>query len=164
MENLIPLLIIIVVAIISSANQKKKREQRRNISTPRTKQQQENDFLGWLEKLGVEEDEIPPVRQTTPFAKSVQKDEVKEAPVEVKTPPKDSILNKYSQYSGFISPEEREQIMAKEGVSSLKPKKEEHDLTVKEDEEIEKEIKKPKIEFNLKQAVIYSEILNRKYV
>jgi hypothetical protein len=164
MEDLIPLLIVIAISIIGAANRKKKRQERQNISFPHQQARQDNELLHWLEKLGVEEEDISPVHDENPFSITAQNSVVKEMPVEVKAPVIETIPNKFSQYAGFISPEEREQIMAKEGISSLKPKKDNNDLTIKPIEESEEEMEKQRIAFNLRQAVVFSEILYRKYV
>lgn len=166
MDDLIPLLIVIAISIIGAVNQNKKRKERINIASQDKHPRQDNEFFNWLEKLGVEEEGTLPISEERPFMEPFHKTVVKEAPVEVKVnePVKEILPGKYAQFAGFITPEEREQIMAKEGVSSLKPKKDINDLTYKPDEDTENAVDKQKIDFNLKQAVIFSEILNRKYV
>lgn len=165
MEDLIPLIIVIAISIIAAIGRKKKRLDGQNSASPMDQNRRDDDILHWLEKFGVVEDEeVTPIPEEKPFSASDRIAVVKETPVEMKTPEKEVMTNRFSQYAGFISPEEREQIMAREGVSSVMHKKDEPKLTHLEVDDSDQEFKKTKIEFDLKQAVIFSEILNRKYV
>jgi len=165
MEDLIPLIIVIAISIIGAVTRKKKPMNQDGIHTPNQRDHQNDDLLGWLEKLNIREDEEPffeedhspeMVHSEVPQRKSV----LVEEPVKNEVKP-----NVFSQYSGFISPEERENLMKREGISTVKKKVVmEGDLTqqtIKDSEIIEK---KPKFEIDLRKAVIYSEILNRKYI
>jgi len=163
MEDLIPLFIVIAISIIAAVGKKKKRLGNEDISSPFNQNRKDSDILNWLEKLGLEE-EVTPLAEEKPFSANERTAIVKDTPEVVKTPEKEVAINAFSQYSGFISPEEKEQIMAKEGVSSIGHKKTENDLTQQPVIDPEKEDEKPKIAFDLKQAVIFSELLNRKYV
>ncbi|HPR61293.1 MAG TPA: hypothetical protein PLF35_10125, partial [Prolixibacteraceae bacterium] len=80
-----------------------------------------------------------------------------------------TVNNKYSQYSGFITPDEKEGMMAKEGLRvNDRPKYVKHVSEIdsaKHENRLKHSIKKHSLiqHFNLKQAVVYSELLNRKY-
>jgi hypothetical protein len=164
MEDLIPLIIVIAISIIGAATRKKKRREGRNISNPGQQTRHDDEIFKWLEKLGIDEDEVSPFHREPAIAENQLQVNAQEAPIEIKTPVRDVLINKYSQFSGFISPEERENLMAREGISSLKPKKEVNDLIQKSNEDALEDLKKQKNVFDLKQAVVFSEILNRKYV
>jgi hypothetical protein len=163
MEDLIPLIIVIAISIFA-AIRKKKRQEERNISNTEHQTRRDDEIFNWLEKLGIEENEVSPFHPEKSIVENHQKVNIQETPAEVKAPVREIIPNKYSQFGGFITPEEREQLMWKEGISSLKPKKEANDLTQKVNEDALKESEKQKIVFDLRQAVVFSEILNRKYV
>jgi hypothetical protein len=164
MEDLIPLIIVIAISIFA-ASRKKKRQEERNISNPDHQTSRDDEIFNWLEKLGIEENEVSPFQPEKSIIENHQKLNIQETPVEeVKAPVREIIPNKYSRFGGFITPEEREQLMSKEGISSLKPKKDVNDLTQKVNEDTIKESEKQKNVFDLRQAVVFSEILNRKYV
>lgn len=165
MEDLIPLFIVILIGIVGALSRKKrKRLVDEEIVKPR-QQSTNDDLFSWLNKLNVE-DVLP--SETTgeksfvndnDFFKSGEQEKV---PVVEEAP----ASGKFSGYSGVITEEEKTQLMAKEGVSAL-PNNNDNVAAEKSDGHDEK-IKQPKFRktltnFDLKKAVIYSEVLNRKY-
>jgi hypothetical protein len=165
MEDYIPLIIVILISIIGAVNRNKKRKEHENISTPHQPIHRDDDFLGWLEKLNIVEDDSP-VSEEKSFMGMDQSEVVPAKVVIVEAPAKnEAIPNIFSKYSGFISPEERIDLMSKEGISAVSKKGiSDGDLTkqtLKESDEFEE---KSKFEIDLRKAVIYNEILNRKYI
>jgi hypothetical protein len=165
MEDYIPLIIVILISIIGALNRNKKRKEHENISAPHQPIQRDDDFLGWLEKLHIVDDDSPASEDKSFMG--IDHSEVVPAKVVVAEEPakNEAIPNIFSKYSGFISPEERIDLMSKEGISTVSKKGiSDGDLTnqtLKESEEFEG---KPKFEIDLRKAVIYNEILNRKYI
>ena len=164
MEDIIPLIIVIAISIIGAIGRKKKRKEHEIISKPEQKIRQDDDFLGWLEKLNIVEDNEP-VPDENPFMRMDKGEEIPSKSAVVKeTIVKDEIPNIFSKYSGFISSEERENLMSKEGISTVVKKGAiEGDLTKQNVEKSQSTEKMPKFEVDLRNAVIYNEILNRKY-
>ncbi len=164
MEDLIPFLIVILVSVVGAiGSRKKKRNAGENIAEPHHKAFEE-DIFNWLDKLKINEEEEP-----FPYMSPEQEIEpvVAEEKAVVPEPAKQAatIPSIFDKYNGFITTQEREDIMAKEGVSAInKNKISEGDLT-KQNLNSEIEIKKRvKIELDMKKAVIYSEIYNKKYI
>ncbi len=163
MDDLIPFLIVLIISVVGAiGSRKKKRSAGENIAEPQHRAFEE-DIFNWLDKLKINEEDEP-----TPF---IPEQEIKPLIVEEKaTIPEPSkkiapIPGIFDKFSGFISPQEREEIMAKEGGSVIsKNKISEGDLTkqnINSDMENKKRIK---IELDMKKAVIYSEIYNRKFI
>ncbi|MBN2649514.1 MAG: hypothetical protein JXR50_07220 [Prolixibacteraceae bacterium] len=165
MEDIIPLLIIIAISVIGAIGRKKDKRKNPNISAPQTRQQDDGIF-DWLEKIADDrveaEEEIPyapnPVRDDNIYQKETSKT----------FEPEEKPANAYAAYSGFISPDEKEALMANEGVSTIKQRE---STIFKPKNAVESSMKTSKKKqkrkhqraFNLRQAVIYSEVLNRKY-
>ncbi len=164
MDDLIPFLIVLLISVVGAiGSRKKKRNAGENITEPQHKAFEE-DIFNWLDKLKINEEEEPfPFKSSAQEAKPVVPEEIKivAEPVKKASP----IPGIYDKYSGFITPQEREDIMAKEGVSAInKNNISDGDLTkqnINSDTENKKRIK---IELDMKKAVIYSEIYNRKYI
>jgi len=157
MEDLIPLIIVIAISIIGALTRKKKRQDQENISSPGQRLQRDEEIFKWFEKF---EDEI-----ISPVQSVISKNSpIKETPSEIKVTEKEVTPNRFSQYGGFISPEEREQIMDKEGISVVKAKKEKESISNKNIELPDEAVENQRIDFDLRRAVVFSEILNRKYV
>jgi hypothetical protein len=165
MEDIIPLIIVIAISIIGALSRKKKRQEHENISKPEQRIRRDDDFFGWLEKLNIVEDEEP-VPDGNPFMRMDKGEELPAKSAVVKeTIVKQEIPNIFSKYSGFISPEERENLMSKEGIPTVVKKTViDGDLTKQKSEESIEIEKMPKFEIDLRKAVIYNEILNRKYI
>jgi hypothetical protein len=165
MEDYIPLIIVILISIIGAVSRKKKRHEVENISTPGHRISHDDEFLGWLEKLNIEGDHSL-FSEEKSVSESDNKEIVPEKLVIVEVPVKKEVIpNIYSKYSGFISPEEREDMMSKEGISTVKKRGvSEGDLTKQTAKDSDVNEIKSKFEVDLKKAVIYNEILNRKYV
>jgi Ribonuclease G/E len=164
MEDLIPLLIVIAISIIGAVTRKKKRPEGQNIAAPGQSNRRDNEIYNWLEKLGIDEEEVRPFSFDKPFTAAAPKVVVNETPSLTREPVKEPVPNKFAQYAGFISPEEREQIMAKEGVSVVKSKKDESESIQKTSDTQANDLEDQKFDFDLRRAVVFSEILNRKYV
>jgi hypothetical protein len=157
MEDYIPLIIVILISIIGAISCKKKRLDHENISAPNQRIQRDEDFLDRLEKLNIVEDNSP-IYEERSFLE-IDKNEVVPVKVVVAENPviKESTPIIFSKYSGFNSPEEREDLMSKEGTSTItKRGVSEGDLTqqtLKESELIEA---KTKFVIDLRKAVIYN--------
>jgi hypothetical protein len=157
MEDLIPLMIIIAISIIGAVTRKKKRINEEVISSPEQHNGRDSEIFKWLEKLGIDDefsnnDPIEPQNST-----------IKEPPAPIKAPEKENINNRFSQYGGFITPEEREQLMSKEGISVKKQRKTSNEIATENSNTEDAITENERFIFDLKQAVIFSEILNRKY-
>lgn len=156
MDDIIPFLIVIAISIVSAvARKKKKRFSEQNItSAPISKSN--DDFLSWMEKLAGVEDESP-IPYQRPLVDQSVVTEVKKP--EVKTQPMQSETK--NQHAGYITMEEKQRLMAKEAPHAFEFKKEQSVNDPIKNAEIG--TKRPKVDFELRKAVIYSEILNRKY-
>ncbi|MGF7140995.1 hypothetical protein [Roseimarinus sediminis] len=166
MEDLIPILIIIAISIIGSLGRKKKKRifDGESVSSPH--QKQDDNLFGWLERLAVDEDE-----QSIPYSNQKAYAEVEEevaakaekpvaVPVETMT---EQIKNAYAKHTGFITPEEKEKLVNQEGISSIKRTAFAGDLTAEKSAYNDEVLREDEL-FDARKAVIYSEILNRKYV
>jgi hypothetical protein len=163
MEDIIPLIIVILISIAGAVSRKKKRQDHENISAPH-QAHHNDDFLGWLEKLNIVEDDSP-VSEEKSFIEMDKREVAPAKAVVVEPVKKEAIPNIYSKYSGFISPEERENLMSKEGISTVKKRGiAEGDLTKQSFTDSELIEAKPRFEIDLRKAIIYNEIINRKYV
>lgn len=165
MEDYIPLIIVILISIIGAVSRKKKRQDLENISTSDQSMHRDNDFLGWLEKLNIVDDGAL-VSDEKPFIEVDKNEPVQAKVVTVEEPVKKEVIpNIFSKYSGFISPEERENLMSKEGIYTVNKRViSEGDLTKQTTKDSDEIDKMAKFEIDLRKAVIYNEILNRKYV
>lgn len=156
MEDLIPLIIIILISLVGAIGRKKKKSMQGPVNDA---PQRKDDIFTWLENL-TDSDELKTSERVEPAEVDVfEQPKVNNAPEK----------NKFSQYSGFITPDEKEGMMAKEGLRiNDRPKYVKHvsDIESSKHETIDKlTIKKQSLvqQFNLKQAVVFSELLNRKY-
>ncbi len=164
MDDLIPFLIILLISVVGAiGSRKKKRNAGENIAEPQHKAFEE-DIFNWLDKLKINEEEesfpfITPEQDNKPMV--AEEKAVIHEPVKHAAP----IPGIYDKYSGFITNQEREDIMAKEGVSAInKNNISDGDLTKQNiNSDIENQ-KRNKIELDMRKAVIYSEIYNRKYI
>jgi hypothetical protein len=159
MDDLIPFLIIVAISIIGAATRKKRKPG--NVERPayRPPRMQEDDFLSWINTIADDDEEETVAVKPQ---KVVRQPVMETANVVDTIPP---AKNKFDSYSGFISPQETEAMIKNEGQRVTKTTHfDENDLTkqgsvFKEEEDL----KRVKIDFDLRQAVIYSEVLNRKY-
>jgi hypothetical protein len=165
MEDLIPLLIIILISIVGAVSRKK----RRNVSesesySPPVQSREKDDIFSWLEQVT---DEEPDFEHAVSEPFFLDKGEAKKVKVPVVVEP---VNNKYSSFTGFVSDENP---FSKEGERSVDIKtyaKKGMQRNAIKDVSLHQTAKiatisksKPKHEFDLKKAVIYSELLNRKY-
>lgn len=158
MEDIIPLLIVIAISAIGAFRKKNKRK-KTDISAPQQKKRSD-DVFDWLEKI-VDEDE--PKEEEIPYATETaamnNTNEQKEPEITAEGK-EQKPSNKYERFSGFITHEEKEQSKA-----------DKRDLVAKNREKDRITLRRPKShkkhtvyrDFNPKQAIIYSEIINRKY-
>ncbi|HNW51278.1 MAG TPA: hypothetical protein PKH79_09360 [Prolixibacteraceae bacterium] len=169
MDDLIPLIIVILISIAGALTRKKKPVPGNRTRVPDQKVHSGDDLFSWLEKLSVDdkEEEVLPKQVAVPVSKNpVPNPKVTLPSDQVGSNPANEIVpNVYSKYSGFISPEEREALMSKEGISTVPKKKTTEGMLIQlntfEDEEV---ADRPKFEIDMRKAVVYSEILNRKYI
>ncbi|MCF8362544.1 MAG: hypothetical protein K9G70_07970 [Prolixibacteraceae bacterium] len=158
MEDIIPLLIIIAISVIGAFRNKNKRKNPEN-SAPR-KEQHSDDMFDWLEKIvddGEPKEENIPYATETAAANNVE--DYKE-PQEKVEENKHKKSNKYERFSGFITHEEKEQ--SKEDQRNLVAKnREKNRITLRRSKP--RKAHTVTRDFNPKQAIIYSEIINRKY-
>lgn len=178
MEDLIPFLIVIAISIIGAAFRKKKKNPFfDSISETETEPEpRQDDFLSWMERFVDEKPEPIPYEKVEPLYNEPVSNE-KSTTYNYEDP--GSRSEQYNNYTGFISPEEKEQMMAKEAprmfvkethqpivTESAKSvvKEVTDDLTTQsiKDGEIGRE--RVDIDFDLKKAVIFSTILSRKYI
>lgn len=162
MEDIIPLIIVAIISIIGAAANKKK--------TSKTGEKLPRNVSSFLQNLL---DEVPNKENIYFDEKSPDNEEfeedIKQSNVEMATTePKVSTANSFNAYSGFLSPEETRNMKEKEGTSvvAMHSKKQNEKVEAVSKNPILEENKEPKerkIVFDLKKAVIYNEILNRKY-
>jgi len=179
MENLIPFLIVIAISIIGAVIRKKR-------STPffestsetgtEPEPPQQDDFLSWMERF-VDEKPEPILNEKVDL--SYNEPVSNEMGTTYNHEDPGSRSEQYNNYTGFISPEEKEQMMEKEAPRMFVKEKYQpitkeatksgakevtDDLTTQsiKDGEIGRE--RVDIDFNLKKAIIFSTILSRKYI
>ncbi|MDA3928415.1 MAG: hypothetical protein PF541_05610 [Prolixibacteraceae bacterium] len=160
MDDLIPFLIVIAISIVGAASRKKKkRSLSKNISAPQ-QATRKDDFLSWMEKLSGEDESEDPYEQSAAMAAEVEP--VKEAVDTKKYEPISSRTDLYKKHQGVIGPEEKAKSVKKETSHFVKSKveSEENIQTIKESEIGNKE---SVIDFDLRKAIVFTEILNRKY-
>lgn len=154
MDDIIPILIIMALSLVGAIFNKKKKPNRPipGIGSPDS----DDDFMGWLNRLSQEDEvaaEEPILIQNR--APIVQPEAVvKQAPV---------APGRFDNYSGFIKPEETQRMMQMEGKSSIMDRKQIRPEKHIEHEENNSHEPVQSLEFDLKKAVVYDTILNRKY-
>lgn len=163
MDDIIPFLIVILITVIGSISQIKKKRALQQNSTQAPQAKRNDDIFGWLEKLNEPELDRPsPFMQN--FINPQNEMPVEETELIEEAEPVIEIAdNKYNQYNGFISPEEKKQLMEMEGSSALQKseKEEKHrPVTLKKVHPWNQKLNE---EFDLRKAIVYSEILKRKY-
>ena len=160
MDDLLPFLIVILISIIGSIGRiKKKRTLQQNSVQPQQKQKNE-DLFSWLEKLNDNGFNQPVPYQSD--SDMMQEEKSFETIQEEVAPVVEKTENKYAKYTGFISPEEKQKLVENEGKSAVKKENTEGDLTTTKRKTLMSRDKQ-KSRFDLRQAVIYSEVLKRKY-
>jgi hypothetical protein len=182
MEDLIPLFIVILLGIIGAVGRKRRRpvQEQDDVVEPR-QQSTDEDLFSWLNKLDVEDEpknqevEQPEVFDETDSQEIIENEEkpvvAKEKPDFKHKPAK----HVFSGYSGVITEEEKPDLISKEGISAIPGKNEDKKAEPEPEPEPEPEAeaglskghtfkrKSALSDFDLKKAVIYSEVLNRKY-
>jgi len=166
MDDLIPLIIVILISIVGavSNNKKKKRIESENIAGSKISNRDE-DLLDWLDRLDInKEGQQKPLEEPIPEVQPVKVEDIKTAPASFTKTPMPANVNIFDKYSGFITPNERKDLMENEGIPTIvKNHVTEGDLTKQLTHESKKEERKSKIELDMKKAIIYNEILNRKF-
>ncbi len=158
MEDLIPFLIIMLISVVGAiGNRKKRREQTNFPPTPREPLHDE-ELPEWFKKFIPAGEEEFLSQQGSHESRHEEKPVVMEqAPV---TPVRSSL---FDRFSGVISPEEREKLMKKEGERAITPKLQVAKNQDKHQNTVDQSRSPLKSNFNLKEAVIYTEILKPKY-
>ena len=163
MDDLIPFLIVILITIIGSVAQIKKKRALQQNSAQKPQPNRTDDLFGWLEKLN-----DPEFDQPSPYTQNFRSSQ-NDIPIEIEdedvetAPLVEKIDNKYVKYTGFISPEEKQKLVASEGNSALEKTEAKNNITKSPGKKRHRLNQKLNEEFCLRKAVIYSEILNRKY-
>jgi hypothetical protein len=158
MDDLIPFLIIVAISIIGAATRKKRKPTEAQGTVYRKPRVQEDDFLHWINTIADEDEE--PATEIKP--RTVSRESFVENTQPAAVVPVNN--NQFASYSGFISPNETETMMKTEGERAIKSTQfDENDLTKQGSVYIDEKSAKSKVEFDLRNAVIYSEILHRKY-
>ncbi|MCF8357753.1 MAG: hypothetical protein K9H26_03270 [Prolixibacteraceae bacterium] len=175
MEDLIPLFIVILLGIIGAVSRKKRRpvQEQDDVVEP-WQQTTDDDLFSWLNKLEVEDEPISQeVQQPEVFDETDSQEIIatEEKPVAAKEKPDfkhKPAKHVFSGYSGVITEEEKADLISKEGISAIPGKKEDEKAYGEADPDKIKvhtfKRKRALSDFDLKKAVIYSEVLNRKYV
>ena len=154
MDDLIPFLIVVLISIIGAASRRKKKRPISDSIVEKEPARRNDDFLGWMERLVDDE----PLRQPNVEDEIVEAEEViPEATVAKNV----SAPGLYDKYAGFISPAEHDKLVNSEGQSLLKTTEEEVAEKTIKDDEVGKEPESD--DFDLRRAVIFSTILERKY-
>jgi hypothetical protein len=160
MKDLYPLLIILALSVLGSIISRKKRATENSGSIFSPDNEEQDDMPEWFKRFIPEEEVFEKVQPATTLAEQLAETRTK---VEDKKP--EPVANsKYQQFSGFISPDERQKMMSLEGGRAITGKsKWKTDNEQVEPSPIEVIAKNKKTPFDLRQAVIHSAILNRKY-
>lgn len=155
MDDLIPFLIVIAISIIGGvARKNRKRDATQNItSTPQNKKS--DDIFSWLEKFTDNEEPVSPYPQTASEENAEQTENKQHKPLT------ETIAQKAANKSNMVLDSEKKVFSNIEKNNLSKSTTPQRELT--KTVEINEEEVKAKQQFNLKKAVIYSEILNRKY-
>lgn len=160
MEDLILFLIVMAISLIGAISRKKKKRPfgDKIVNHPTT--EKNDDVFSWLEKIsGIDEETRDPYQSqedvARPVAEVVEKEVVKP----------DYPFQKYEKYAGGMSTTEHNDFKNREVHQSMRePENKTKDEISKNpisDSEIGK--KRKKTGFSLEKALVYSEILNRKY-
>jgi hypothetical protein len=159
MDDLIPFLIVMLISIVGAIGSRKKK--RDNAAKPSSLHfgRDDEEMPEWFKKFIPEEAIFPEEEALV--------DEPKPQPVFTASPPKPepqpTVAGKYDQFSGFISADERNRLMKMEGERAIKS----NAKPAEQEETAQPFRNKPVVfdrkGFDLRKAVIYNEILNRKY-
>ncbi len=163
MEDFIPLIILIAISIIGMLGKKKQRKHAERQS-PVESVHEEDDLFSWFDKLNDDSPDNQSQMQveTAGTLENIpeQKEQESQGNYNSKSV-KDKINSQYAAFSGAISQDEHEDIVDKKQRSIIEKHEYEREKKKRRQKLVSPLISKPK--FNLKQAVIYSEIINRKY-
>lgn len=156
MEDLLPILIVIAISLVGAARKKKRKERPfENLKREESSSDRGNSAIfDWLEKLNIDDDDpYRNIEQEEP--EPVIADPVAEEPKADK-----KHQNEYAHYTGFITPDEKEELVKKEGNSIIHQAESDIKNEIGKEEIVK--VKKKK-RFDLRQAVVHSVVLNRKY-
>lgn len=153
MDDIIPFLIVMALSLVGAIFNKKKKPNRPIPGVGST--DSNDDFMGWLNQLA--QDEEP---EQEPIPASMREPIVQPETI---VQPAPVVKGRFDNYSGFIKPEETQRMMQMEGTPSILNRKRTNPEKRTEPEENILQEAERNLEFDLKQAVIYDTILNRKY-
>jgi hypothetical protein len=159
MEDLIPFLIIMLISVVGAIGSRKKRREQTDVPQAPGRQLHDDEMPEWFKRfIPTEEEDL--LSHQGSYETQVSH-EVK--PVAEQAPAAPVKPGIFDRFSGFISPDEREKLMKKEGERTISQKIQAIKNHPKPQNTGNQALSIPKFNFNLKQAVINSEILNRKY-
>lgn len=170
MEDLIPIIVILVISLVGIATRKKKKNILNQDIAEKPIQHTNDDVFSWFEKLAETDNEthqhVPePVFKPVPQPISQEvKVEKRKSMVEDRS--EDVNNTAYKKYTGFVVPHEKH-TFNKESHQPLdhKPYKSLGNESIEILKLSNRPIKKHALmqDFSLQKAVVYAEILNRKY-
>lgn len=159
MDDLIPFLIVMLISIVGAIGSRKKK--RDNTVKPSSHHfgRDDEEMPEWFKKF-IPEDAIFPEEEAI-FDEPEPQPVFSASPAQPEPQPK--IAGKFDQFSGFISADERDRLMKMEGERAIRS-----NAKPAEQEEAAQPVRKKQVVFDrkgfdLRKAVIYNEILNRKY-
>lgn len=164
MEDLIPLIILIVISVIGMIG-KKKQQNAAKQQAPMEMEHENDDLFSWFDELRdntVEDQAFPQVETVSNFEEAPKETEPEKQDNYQSKTVKDKIRDQYAAFSGTISHDEHQEIKQDKQRGIVEQR--EYEKEMKKRQKKTAEIIEHKPAFNLKQAVIYSEILNRKYI
>lgn len=170
MEDLIPIIVILLISLVGIATRKKKKNILNQDIAENPIQHAQDDVFSWFEKLADTDGETrqhipkPDLKPLTEPVLQEVKAEKRKSMVEDRN--EDVNNTAYKKYTGFIAPHEKHTIN-KESHQPLdhKPYKSSRNEQIEMLKLSKKPSKKHALmqDFSLHKAVVYAEILNRKY-
>lgn len=152
MDDLIPFLIVIAISIVGSAMRKKRKRDAAGNSTPSPQNKKSDDIFSWMEKF------TNPEESVNPYQQNVEEENMPSSEKPQQITIREHLTQKAAKESAKSLVNELKE-------SSYKQKSENSSSASNFTSPVKLQAKrvKNKQQFNLKKAVIYSEILNRKY-
>lgn len=162
MEDIIPIIIVAIISIIGAASKKKRQNAQGNMPNERPSFLQNlfdddtPDIKNVYYNNNDADETIDAVPETEPIAPSTKA-------TDTVAKNQDLLNDKFNSYKGFLSPEETTKMKEQEGSSFMHKQAVDQKNSPSSILKEETQSRKKQIPFNLKKAVIYNEILNRKY-